>query len=221
LSVTNWGMLRKLWPALAVGVLLVSSSAHAGAIDKGTFALGAERITGVFHSDEKIGNAPSHGTTAIALFGNSSDSPLAGAWQLPRLAFDFFITNGLSLGGSFIVLSRSPEGSNQTDFVVAPRVGFGYMFTRVIGIWPRGGISYWHSSRSTDNARASADAHSFAFDLDVPLLIAPTRSFAIELGPLLDVGFAGRADGAFFGTNVGVDTSFVQLGLSAGIVGFL
>ncbi|HEX4334847.1 MAG TPA: hypothetical protein VH062_02970 [Polyangiaceae bacterium] len=214
-------MSRKPWPALAVGVLLVSSRAEADAIDKGTFALGAERITGVFHADEKVANADSSGTTAIALFGNSVDSPLAGAWQFPRLGFDYFVTKGLSLGGSFVVLSRSPEGTNQTDILVAPRVGFGYMFGRVVGIWPRGGISYWHASRSADNSDASIDAHSFAFDVDVPLLIAPVRSFAITIGPVLDVGFAGRADANFLGAGTAVDTSFVQFGLSAGIVGLL
>ncbi|HEX3596500.1 MAG TPA: hypothetical protein VHU80_15425 [Polyangiaceae bacterium] len=214
-------MIRNPWPALAAGMVLVSSRASANAIDKGTFALGAERITGVFHADEKVDGLGSNGTTAIALFGNSVDSPLAGAWQFPRLAFDYFVTNGLSLGGSFVVLSRSPEGSTQTDILVAPRIGFGYMFTRVVGIWPRGGISYWHASRSADNTDTSVDAHSFAFDVDVPLLIAPTRSFAIEIGPLLDVGFAGRASAAFVGGGVARDTSFVQFGLSAGIVGLL
>ena len=82
------------------------------------------------------------------------------------------------------------------------------MFGRVVGIWPRGGLSYWLESGTGNN-----EAHSFAFDVDVPLVFACTHSFAITLGPLLDVGFAGKLNDA--------DTSFVQFGLSAGIVGFL
>lgn len=213
-------MKTKLWSAAAAAVsaLLATNVAHADAIRSGTFALGAERITGVFHSDEKAAGNNSVGNTGFALFGNAEDSALAGAWQLPRIGFDFFVTNGLSLGGSFIVLSRDTDlgridgHGNITDIIVAPRVGFGYMFGRVVGIWPRGGLSYWHQSATGNN-----EAHSFAFDIDVPFLFAPAHNFAITLGPLLDVGFAGdRSVG-----NVSVDTSFVQFGLSAGIVALL
>jgi hypothetical protein len=203
-------MKTKLWPSAVLCALLATTTnhAHAEAIRSGTFALGAERITGVFHADEKDpGNSQGH--TAFALFGNSADSPLAGAWQLPRVGFDVFVVNGLSLGGSFVVLTRSTEGGGDaTDIIFAPRVGYAYMFGRVVGIWPRGGLSYWHESGS-----GNFEAHSFAFDVDVPLIFACTHSFAITLGPLLDVGFSGKRQDA--------DTSFVQFGLSAGIVGFL
>jgi len=221
--------IRRVWPrVLGCALLLLPAAARADAIAKHTFALGAERITGVFHADEKwnTGNASgSNGVTTLALFGMNGGGDLVDAWQLPRIAMDYFVANGFSIGGSFVVLSRSPENSNRTDFIIAPRVGFGYMFSRVVGIWPRIGMSYWHGSWSNDPGNLNADAHSFAFDLDVPLLIAPVRSFAITLGPLLDVGFAGRVSGNVnvLGLNVngGVDTSFVQFGLSAGIVGLL
>jgi len=213
-------MKTKLWPAAVLCLLCGSNRAHAGPIHSGTFALGAERITGVFHADEKTDPGGTAGNTAFALFGNSEDSPLAGAWQLPRIGFDVFVASGLSLGGSFVVLDRSRSGNDATDIIFAPRVGFGYMFGRVVGIWPRGGMSYWHESGS-----GNAEAHSFAFDLDVPLLFAPAHNFAITLGPLLDVGFAGDVSG---GVDVGAvrvggssDTSFVQYGLSAGIVALL
>jgi len=205
-------MKTKLWPAAIISALFATNVAHAEAIRHGTFALGAERLTGVFHSEEKTDPGSSVGNTGLALFGNAEDSRLAGAWQLPRVGLDVFVTNGLSLGGSFIVLSRNQGDANTTDIIFAPRVGFGYMFGRVVGIWPRGGISYWHQSASGND-----EAHSFAFDLDVPFLFACTHSFAITLGPLLDVGFAGDQSTG----NVSRDTSFWQLGLSAGIVGFL
>lgn len=201
-------MKTKLWPAAVLCALLATTTnyAHAEAIRAGTFALGAERITGVFHADEKVDPGPNDGHTAFALFGNAADSPLAGAWQIPRIGFDVFVVNGLSLGGSFVVLNTSRP--DVTDIIVAPRVGYAYMFGRVVGIWPRGGLSYAHSSGPGD-----AEGHSFAFDIDVPLIFRCTHSFAITLGPLLDVGFAGKLND--------VDTSFVQFGLSAGIVGFL
>jgi hypothetical protein len=203
-------MKTKLWPAAVLCALLATTNhAHAEAIRSGTFALGAERITGVFHADDKVDPAASQGHTTFALFGNSSDETIAGAWQLPRIGFDVFVVNGLSLGGSFVVLNRSIEGGGDaTDIIFAPRVGYAYMFGRVVGIWPRGGLSYWHRS-----GNGNYEAHSFAFDVDVPLIFRCTHSFAITLGPLLDVGFAGKVRDA--------DTSFLQFGLSAGIVGLL
>jgi hypothetical protein len=199
-------MKTKLWPAAVLCALLATTTnyAHAEAIRSGTFALGAERITGVFHADEKYPGDTNH--TVFALFGNTSAGSASSAWQFPRVGFDVFVVNGLSLGGSFIVFNRS--NSDTTDIIFAPRVGYAYMFGRVVGIWPRGGLSYWHESGA-----GNFEAHSFAFDIDVPLIFRCTHSFAITLGPLLDVGFAGKAND--------VDTSFWQLGLSAGIVGFL
>jgi hypothetical protein len=214
-------MKSKALPVLAALALFTPGVAHAGAIEKGTFAIGAERITGMFHSDEKIEGGNNQGTTAIALLGNTADSPFAAAWQFPRIGLDGFIIDGLSLGGSFTVIHREPENSSTTDILVAPRVGFGFMFSRVVGIWPRGGISYWHESVSPDQGNADGDAHAFAFDVDVPLLIAPVRNFAITIGPVLDVSFDGRASGNILGANVSRDISFVQFGLSAGIVGLL
>ena len=143
--------------------------------------------------------------------------PFRSPTKFPRIGLDGFVIDGLSLGGSFTVIHTEPEGGSTTDVLVAPRIGFGFMFGRVVGIWPRGGISYWHQSGPGDNL----SAHSFAFDLDVPLLIAPTRSFAFEVGPILDVSFGGSRDVDAANTTNSVDTSFTQFGISAGIVGLL
>jgi hypothetical protein len=211
----------KALPVVAALAVLTPTPAHAGAIEKGTFALGAERITGMFHSSEKIGGGNSSGTTALALLGNTADSLVAQAWQFPRIGLDGFIIDGLSLGGSLTVIHRDFENSSATDVLVAPRVGFGFMFSRVVGIWPRGGISYWHQSASPDRGNGGTEAHTFAFDLDVPLLIAPVKNFAITVGPVLDISFAGKGDVNGAGVGTSTDLSFVQFGLSAGIVGLL
>src|SRR5262249_24873431 len=140
------------------------------------------------HADEKIGDAPSNGNTTLALLGNDGDiSDAASAFTLPRVGLDGFITDGLSLGGTFIVIHNTPPSGPQTAFVLQPRVGFGFMFSRVVGIWPRGGVGYWNYSGPAEDA-----GHWFAFNLDVPLIIRPVRHFAITVGPVLDVGFAGK-----------------------------
>jgi hypothetical protein len=207
--------------SFAALVLLAPARAVADAVDKGTFALGAERLTGMFHSEEKTGNGASQGTTSIALLGNTGYSPVAQAWQFPRVGLDGFIIDGLSLGGSFVVMHRSPETTSTTDLLVAPRIGFAYMFSRVVGIWPRFSLAYWHQWENPDQGPGEIRHHAFAFGIDVPLIIAPVKNFAITVGPLLDVSFGGQRTEDNGTADVSVDTSFTQFGLSAGIVGFL
>jgi hypothetical protein len=196
--------------------------AGAAAIDKGTFALGAERLTGMFHTDEKLGDGPSQGTTSIALLGNTGfDGTTTYAWQFPRIGLDGFIIDGLSLGGSFVVMHRSLENTSATDLLIAPRIGFAYMFSRVVGIWPRVSVGYWHQWRDPDQGPGEVRNHSFAFDIDVPLIIAPVKNFAITVGPLFDISFGGTHTESNGTTDVSTDTRFTQFGLSAGVVGFL
>jgi hypothetical protein len=198
--------------------VLIPGRARAEAIESGTFSLGAERMTGMFHSDEKQGNAPSAGTTTLALLGNgASIGTASGAFIIPRVGLDGFIVDGLSLGGNLIVWHVSTEGQSVTSFVVQPRVGFAFMFSRVVGIWPRGGLAYWNASISPDQGQGPS-AHCFAFNLDVPLVIRPVRSFAITVGPVLDVGFAGKASAPNVPDR---DLSFTEFGLSMGMVAFL
>jgi hypothetical protein len=207
--------------AFAALVLLAPARAVADAVDKGTFALGAERLTGMFHSSEKIGNGASQGTTSLALLGNTGYGSVAEAWQFPRIGLDAFIIDGLSLGGSLVVMHRAPENESVTDLLVAPRIGFAYMFSRVVGIWPRFSLAYWHQWQDADQGPGEVRRHSFAFDIDVPLIIAPVKNFAITVGPLLDVSFGGQQTTDPGTGEVSLDTSFTQFGLSAGVVGFL
>ena len=201
--------------ALLALALLSPRLAGAAAIDKGTFALGGERLTGMFHSEEKVGAGVSSGATSIVLLGNTAnDGSVAYPFQFPRIGLDGFITDGLSLGGSLTFMHRSAGGS-ATDLLVAPRIGFAYMFSRAVGIWPRFSIGYWHQWQDPNQA------HTFAFTIDVPLIVAPVKDFAITVGPLFDVSFAGKRTVAGPTGDVDTDTSFTNFGLSAGIVGFL
>ncbi len=208
---------------VACGATALAASAKAGAlhgpIDQGTFALSAERLMGVFRANEKVANNASAGTTVFGLFGNGASN----AFQSPRVGLDGFIVDGLSLGGSLGIVHIARENDSSTGILIAPRVGYAYMFSDVVGIWPRGGLSYWTASTSPDNGPGSFSQHDFAFNLDVPLIIAPNQHFAITIGPILDVTFGGKQT-----TSPGNgqpdrsdDHSLTGFGLSAGVVGFL
>src|SRR6185503_15220765 len=113
------------------------------------------------------GVSNSNGITTVAFLGNETLAPVggvaSGVYQAPRIGFDYFIINGLSLGGSFTIVSISTDAGSGTDILFAPRVGYAYMFSDMFGIWPRGGFSYWHQSVDPDGP-GDQSAHAFAFN---------------------------------------------------------
>ncbi len=208
-----------------VATMLWTAGAHAaegaGPVDRGTFVLSAEHLTGVIHDDLKS-NGATLGITTIALFGYQATT----VFDMPRIAFDGFVIDGLSIGGSLAVYQASFGLSGQnsqsyTDVLIAPRVGYAYLFSRSVGIWPRAGFSYWHRGFSD----AAASTHAFAFDADCPLVFFPAPHFAITVGPILDVSFGGSVTTdtvnlAPVGVAANQDISLLQFGLSAGVAGF-
>jgi hypothetical protein len=218
---------------------MVSASATAlaaGPMEQGTFAIGGERLMGVFHADAKNDPYPGQnppgdedGYTFVGLMGNggldTSDS--RSMFMAPRIGLDYFIIDGLSLGGSLMVWSvgyndaNSPNDGSITNFLFAPRVGYAYMFGDVVGIWPRGGLSYVHGSVNPDPGGGNS-SHYFAFNIDVPLIIAPVKTFAFTVGPIFDVTFGGsQTDRGRPVPEQTRDASLLLFGLSVGIVGLL
>lgn len=230
--------------AAALTVTSLPALAASGPMPKGTFTVGAERLTGIVHASlkndpfplDRPERASDDGVTSVLFLGNGAYTTNSGGiaggdsrvmFAIPRIGFDYFIIDGLSLGGSFTVLTFSDNDNmpgNQdysvTNFLFAPRVGYAYMFGDVVGIWPRGGLSYTHGSWDPDFGRASESSHYFAVEIDVPLVIAPVKNFGITVGPLFDATLGGSQTD--HGGNVGNqtrDASLVLFGLSAGIMG--
>lgn len=184
--------------ALALGFTgaTVAPSAHAQAFgNKGDMTFSAERLMGVYFYDEGISS------THIAL----GISPLAGVatpYLMPRLGFDYFVIDNLSLGGSLGFGDVDPEGNNNSTSgaLVAFRVGYAIEFSKVFGFWPRGGFTY----------RNFGSNEEFALDLEANFYAAPVEHFAITFGPLMDLGIAGTGPEA---------KNFALL--SAGILGWI
>lgn len=234
-------MKQSLAISLAAALVAVSAPALAasGPVAQGTFAIGAERMMGIAHAsarDDSDPNQVTTSTTAIFLFGNggygAGDARVL--YAVPRIGLDYFIIDGLSLGGSFTLLHASTSQTERgvttdtgstTGFLFAPRVGYAYMFGEVIGIWPRGGISYAHDSDDPANPiESGSSGHVFAFDLDVPLLIAPVKNFAITVGPIFDVTFGGSHSRNYRRGDIPPpdrDIGLTLFGLSAGVVGLI
>lgn len=143
----------------------------------GGLVIGAERLAGVYHTkntaettQEEAGveltTEVETSTTTFAVFGHNP-----GAFtEIPRLALDYFVIDGFSVGGSLMFMRNnidiggeqrisgagSPTQSSDLEdqkitqqvLVVHPRIGYAVAFNEYVGVWPRAGISYTHLERT-------------------------------------------------------------------------
>ena len=163
--------------ALALGFTgaMITRPAGAQAMgNKGDMALSAERLMGIYFYDEGVSS------THIGL----GIAPIApSAYHLPRLGFDYFVIDNLSVGGSFGFGLYDPNGpGSSSGALIAARVGYALEFSKVFGFWPRGGFGYKNFGNNSEE---------FAFTLEALFYAAPIEHFAITFGPLMDLGIAG------------------------------
>src|SRR5262245_41312198 len=145
-------MRNRLALALGLSALLVAPTALAQEPtvgQAGTFAISAERLMGYswtktksegnFDPGDQDTEFESSQTQFDLLARGSVNSPFVA----PRLAFDYFVINGLSVGGSIAYWTYEQDDPTQTTegtsidqdeasgngFLFAPRVGYLYMFS--------------------------------------------------------------------------------------------
>jgi hypothetical protein len=105
--------------------------------------------------------------------------------------FDYFVIDGLSVGGEVLYDHRSTSNSDTvrgtttttdtavTNLGIAPRVGYDIALTEGLSLWIRGGIGYTHESASQQNATASR----WAIGVDAQLLWHIHPHFFAGIGP--------------------------------------
>jgi hypothetical protein len=182
---------------------------------------GVERTMGLFFIKDKIEQSAagvtqtvSTDTTTIALFGNLGAVPVT----IPRLALDYFVVDGFSVGASFIYwrtsgtstleaggASSEADSPTLSTVVIHPRLGYSFIFDETLALWLRGGIT-WSSFNVTTQVEGTSatggrvtqdeENNASAFDLsfDVPLVISPIENFAILIGPFVDIGLSGTVE---------------------------
>ena len=201
--------MTKVGSLVLFGSLLLP--AVAGAQDRfgtaGQFAISAERITSINHSSRKTEDDESDvtvttSTTNIALLTNPVGGFTTG-YSFPRLAGDYFVTDGLSVGAAIGVFSTSfsseteidgeseeSDGPTSSGVLVAPRVGYAFMFGDNIGLWPRGGVTYIGAGSEQEDGDESS-TRLFALSVEAPFVFVPVPHVAFLAGPALDLGLSG------------------------------
>jgi hypothetical protein len=124
-------------------------------------------------------------------------------------AADYFITRNLSLGGVILFDYTQADQSDATRFSIGPRVGYNLAFTDMLGVWPKLGFSYTHTSVSTDidlpaqgdgnDLTASVSGNHFTLNLFAPVMFHPVPHFFVGFGPFLDADLSGDNKTTVFG----------------------
>jgi hypothetical protein len=202
--------------ALSLTFLIVGVSAPASAElpDKGNFALSADRLFGYTHYKIKVkwegpvsGSTTTKGNMTSILWANPT-TPVPSA--IPRGSFDYFVIDGLSLGGSlgYSTISAKVDSSDSESydtFMFAPRVGYAFNFASKWSFWVRGGPTY----TSTD------DFSVYQLEADGMFVFAITEGFGFNFGPTLGLPLGGSGDAPIDSVSV---TTF---GITAGLLGWL
>jgi hypothetical protein len=176
------------------------------------FVISAERLLGYAHTSRTVklvgpDDKASYGQ--VHLLTNSGD--LGTNFSAPRLAFDLFLTTGLSFGGAFGYAQNSDNGDGmvkRTLITLSPRFGYAFMFSDVIGLWPRVGATYLiQQSKPLDSSLLAATA-------DLPVVLNAGGHAAFMIGPRMDYAFWGKAFPDGGGSQ---KIKAMEFGISAGI----
>jgi hypothetical protein len=200
---------------LAFGVAVaVSSQAQAQSLGgRQDVVLGVERVFGLYSARivrERGNDDIVTRSSSVGLAFQEPVMPLA----VPRVAFDYFITQQLSLGGSLGFYSQDPGedpgilNDDSGGFLFAPRVGYAIPFNTEWGVWFRGGLTYFSWEADNDDS-----VSLMALTGEATFYFMPAPSVGFTGGPLMDLGFAGDEQ---FGVNEG-DFDARLLGIGFGM----
>jgi hypothetical protein len=183
------------------------------------------------------------GGGGVAGFTGGGDSTF---YTTPRVGFDYVFLPNWTIGGDLFVfftlgksqtvttgnVSRDVNQPSANAVGIAPRVGYIFGLSPLLSFWLRGGLSYYHAGTSIKDGTCTDQSDTtglgvFGLDIDPQLVISPAPHFAFEVGPAVDIGFAGSASVTNVGAgncNTTVTTSggysSYNIGLTGGMIGW-
>jgi hypothetical protein len=128
-------------------------------------------------------------TTSAA--GDGEDPDSVTTIQLAPAA-DFFVTQGLSLGGQLIFVHSSSGDSSIDGYGAAPRIGYFAALGPKVGIWPVVSVAYVHSSAELGDQDVSG--YQVVLQAFAPLLFQPVDHFFIGMGPAFQTDLIAKVE---------------------------
>ena len=186
----------------------------------GQFIFGVERITGLFFDTQTISYDDPNSdqehehkfkATTTGLLGVDSSSPA----QMPRFALDYVVAQGFSVGGFFVLSTRTlsisgsggqqppaPHTANSDGHTImgGARVGYAYPFDSTFAIWPRAGLSYASSTSEVTGTNPATGGSTGTYEyrlgfgnlnLEILGALSPIKHIVLLAGPYLDLGLGG------------------------------
>jgi hypothetical protein len=212
--------LRVAWRRLTLRLRVLPARASSSSARTGCFrpshtrrsARGAERRASPRRTPQK--------NTSISLFGGIGSA--SSFYDVPRLAFDYVATDGLTIGGAvfawFTLSATASSGggpsrdtSKLTLLGVAPRIGYLLPLSSSVWFWPRAGVTYVVLTSSPPTG-SSSSLSQFAANAEAMFVFSPVEHVGITLGPAVDVPITGSFSGG--GPS---DVSQFRVGVTVGL----
>lgn len=109
-------------------------------------------------------------------------------------AADFFVAQGLSLGGQVVFLRASSGDFSVTGVGAAPRIGYFAALGPKVGIWPAVSVAYVHTSADAGDG-GDASGYDVLLQARAPLLFQPADHFFLGLGPVFQIDLISKVEG--------------------------
>jgi hypothetical protein len=236
----------KVSAGLTLAAVMLSAGAAsaqegAGFGKQGQFVVSGERLFGIVFASERskqtvnnveVTNTQSY--TNINFLANATGR-VSTTYSFARVGFDYLPIDGLTVGGSLAFYTLS--GENETEgngmsasqdtgsgngFLLAPRAGYAFMFMPLLGIWPRGGITWLIGGTESGSGNTKTSMSRLALTMEVPLVITPIPHAGFTVGPTLDLGLTGsdeikNTDNMGVTTTTKLDTVGTDIGVQAGM----
>jgi len=246
-------------PALAADA---AATGAFGMAKQGNLIVSADRMFGLSFWNSKATDEPDPGDPPGApkritkesytqfglLWGGGPAFTNINPYNIPRASIDYTVIDGLTVGGSLGFLTASSkredstnpattsisrDGPTYTNFVFAPRVGYILGFGPNLGLWLRGGLTYYYGSASSESVsgtgavtKTKASVNGFALNLEPTFVISPVDHFGFYVGGVIDIPLTGTQKrettgptGATLTTEDGL--TFFNAGVLFGFMGWL
>lgn len=240
--------MRKLAASIAAGgaVFAIAATASADLGEQGSMALSADRLFGITSYSvtgepdiDGAEEAEITGTNMSLLWGVSPSVGFEGITipvpgTIPRLSFDFFVAESLSLGGSLGYYSFSgevdPGGDADkydldkvTALALAPRVGYVIPLADAVYLWLRGGLTYMSVTVDPDEGD-DVDGNVMQANLEGAFVFGIGENFGFHVGPAADLPLGGKITipngNPVDGGDLDVDIKVTSFGAYGGLVGW-
>ncbi len=102
-------------------------------------------------------------------------------------ALDYFVTDGLSIGGLVKFQYTKPKEGSTMDIGIGPRIGYAIPLGDKLAFWPKLGFTFDLASQSPAGGGDSVSGKKLNVGIFAPFVIMPADHFFLGIGPTFDI----------------------------------